>query len=146
MLKKISGVVLITFLLALSDAALAEKKAIGQDLVPPGTAYSPGLLVNDTLYISGLQGTDTRTHALPKEFGDEAKDCLENIGRVLKQAGMNYSDVVSVQIFLVDMSQFQQVNALYKSYFSAPYPTRTTLQVVKLSLGARIEISAIARK
>ena len=61
-------------------------------------------------------------------------------------AHMNYSDVVSVQIYLADMSQFDQVNSIYKSYFTSPYPARTTVQVAKLSLGARIEVAAIAHK
>jgi 2-iminobutanoate/2-iminopropanoate deaminase len=59
---------------------------------------------------------------------------------------MNYSDVVSVQIYLDDMSQFQEVNTLYKEYFKNPFPSRTSVQVAKLSLGAHIEVSAIARK
>jgi 2-iminobutanoate/2-iminopropanoate deaminase len=59
---------------------------------------------------------------------------------------MSYSDVVSVQIYLDDMSQFQEVNAIYKEYFKSPLPARTTVQVAKLSLGAHIEVSAIARK
>jgi enamine deaminase RidA (YjgF/YER057c/UK114 family) len=54
--------------------------------------------------------------------------------------------VVSVQIYLTDMSQFDQVNSIYKSYFASPYPARTTVQVAKLSLGARIEVAAIAYK
>jgi 2-iminobutanoate/2-iminopropanoate deaminase len=70
---------------------------------------------------------------------------LENIGRVLNDAHMNYSDVVSVQIYLVDLSQFQEVNNIYKEYSKSPLPARTTVQVAKLSLGAHIEISAIAR-
>ncbi len=64
----------------------------------------------------------------------------------MKDARMNYSDIVSVQIFLADMSQFDQVNSIYKSYFTSPYPARTTVQVAKLSLGARIEVAAIAHK
>jgi reactive intermediate/imine deaminase len=115
-------------------------------MVPAGTPYSPGVLVADTLYISGLQGTDPQTHTLPKDFGQEAKHCLANVGTVLKDSGMDYSNVVSVQIYLVDMSQFQEVNSLYKEYFKSPFPSRTTVQVAKLSLGSRIEIAAIARK
>jgi len=83
---------------------------------------------------------------LPGDFGQEARNCLENIGHVLNDAHMDYSDVVSVQIYLVDMSQFQEVNAIYKEYFKSPMPARTTVQAAKLSLGAHIEISAIARK
>lgn len=52
----------------------------------------------------------------------------------------------SHHIFLVDMSQFQDMNSIYKGYFKTPFPSRTTVEVGKLSLGARIEIAAIARK
>jgi 2-iminobutanoate/2-iminopropanoate deaminase len=124
----------------------AEKKSLGAELVPAGTLYSPGVLVGDTLYISGLQGTDPQTHTLPNDFGEETKNCLANVGRVLKDSGMDYSDVVSLQIFLVDMSQFHEVNSLYKEYFKSPFPSRTIVQVSKLSLGSHIEIAAIARK
>jgi 2-iminobutanoate/2-iminopropanoate deaminase len=58
-------------------------------------------------------------------------------------AHMKYSDLVSVQIYLDDMSQF--VNTIYKEYFKSPLPARTTVQVARLSLGAHIEIS-VARK
>jgi 2-iminobutanoate/2-iminopropanoate deaminase len=54
--------------------------------------------------------------------------------------------VVSVQIFLEDMAQFQRVNAIYQEYFKSPMPARTTVQVAKLSAGAHIEVSAVARK
>jgi 2-iminobutanoate/2-iminopropanoate deaminase len=59
---------------------------------------------------------------------------------------MGYDDVVSVQIYLVDISKFQQVNDIYKTYFQSSLPTRTTVQVAKLSAGARIEIAAVAKK
>ena len=75
-----------------------------------------------------------------------AKNCLNNIGRVLKDPGMNYSDVVSVQIFLVDMSQFPEVNSNYQGYFKAPLPARTIVQVSKLSLGVHVEVAAVAQK
>ena len=123
-----------------------EKKSVGAELVPAGALYSPRVLVGDTLYISGLQGTDPQTHTLPHDFGQEAKNCLANVGRVLKDSGMDYANVVSLQIYLVDIAQFQEVNSLYKEYFKSPFPSRTTVQVSKLSLGSHIEIAAIARK
>jgi len=119
---------------------------VGTALVSAGTPYSPGVLAGDTLYVSALQGTDRKTHSLPRNFGNEVRNCLENLGLVLDDAHMQYSDVVSVQIYLDDMSQFKEMNTIYQEYFSAPLPARTTVQVVKLSLGAHIEISAIARK
>ena len=146
-LGKLMGCLLVTTLLLFS--APAEKSGrtpVGTELVPAGTPYSPGFSAGGTLYVSGLQGTDTETHALPSDFGQEVRNCLENVRHVLKDARMDYSDVVSVQIYLTDMSQFDKVNSIYKTYFTSPYPARTTLQVAKLSLGARIEVAAIAYK
>ena len=84
----------------------AHKKSLGTNLVPAGTPYSPAILVGNTLYVSGLQGTDPHTRKLPQDFRHEVRNCLDNVGQVLKEAGMDYSDVVSAQIFLVDMAQF----------------------------------------
>jgi 2-iminobutanoate/2-iminopropanoate deaminase len=145
-MRLISILTISVILIAGSLVVGAQNRTVGSELVAPGTPYSPGVLSGDTLYISGLQGTDPRTHGLPKDFPREVKNCLENVGRVLKEAGMTYSNVVSVQIFLDDMSQFPAVNAIYKNYFKDPMPSRTTVQVTKLSLGAHIEIAAIARK
>ena len=143
---KLIGCLLAASLLLFSASTKSGNTPIGAELVPAGTPYSPGILAGDTLYVSGLQGTDPKTHALPGDFGQETRNCLENIGRVLNDAHMNYSDVVSVQIYLDDISQFQEVNAIYKGYFKNPLPSRMTVQIAKLSLGAHIEISAIARK
>jgi 2-iminobutanoate/2-iminopropanoate deaminase len=130
-------------------AVFAEKSGntpVGTELVPATTPYSPGVLAGGSLYISGLQGTDPQTHTLPGDFGQEVTNCLDNVGSVLKDAHMKYSDVASVQIYLTDMSQFNQMNSIYKSYFKSQFPSRTTVQVTKLSLGARIEIAAVAHK
>jgi len=146
-MRKILRGLVVTFTLStFLFSEVATKKPIGADLVPAGTAYSPGVLVGNTLYVSGLQGTDPQTHNLPTDFDQEVKNCLNNIGAVLKGAGMNYSNVVSVQVFLVDMSQFQKMNSIYRQYFQAPLPSRTTVEVGKLSLGARIEIAVVAQK
>ena len=146
-MHRISFRIMLGFLLLFPCSVLqAQNKALGSELVAPGSPYSPGVLSGDTLYISGLQGTDPRTHELPKDFNREVTNCLDNVGRVLKDGGMTYSDVASVQIFLDDMSNFSTVNTIYKKYFKDPLPSRTAVQVTKLSLGAHIEIAAIARK
>jgi len=145
-MEKLIGCLLAVSLLVSAASTKSGRTPVGAELVPASTLYSPGLLAGGTLYISGLQGTDPETHALPSDFGQEVRNCLENVGHVLKDAHMNYPDVVSVQIYLADMSQFDQANSIYKSYFTSPYPARTTVQVAKLSLGARIEVAAIANK
>ncbi|MBV8674906.1 MAG: RidA family protein [Acidobacteriaceae bacterium] len=131
---------------AREETAVSQKREVGKEVVAAGTPYSPGILIGNSLYIAGLQGTELQTHKLPPEFAQEVRNCLENVGQVLKDAGMTYDDVVSVQIFLVDISQFPQVNEIYTEYFKGTLPARTTVQVAKLSLGSRIEISAIAQK
>jgi 2-iminobutanoate/2-iminopropanoate deaminase len=146
MTRIVAGLFLASILSVSVSIPKAEKKSVGAELVPAGTLYSPGVLVGDTLYISGLQGTDPQTHTLPNDFGQEAKNCLANVGRVLKDSGMEYSDVVSLQIYLVDISRFPEVNSLYGEYFKSPFPSRTTVQVSNLSLGSHIEIAAVARK
>ena len=146
MTKILAGLVLLSVVSVPAITPKAEKKSVGAELVPAGTLYSPGVLVGDKLYISGLQGTDPQTHMLPNDFSQEAKNCLANVGRVLKDSGIDYSNVVSVQVYLVDISQFEEMNGVYKEYFKSPFPSRTTVQVSKLSLGSHIEIAAIARK
>jgi 2-iminobutanoate/2-iminopropanoate deaminase len=146
MRKILSGLFVTLMLGSLLFAQTGNKKFLGADLVPTGTPYSPGVLVGDTLYVSGLQGTDRQTHRLPQGFAQEVKNCLDNVGVVLKEGDMGYDDVVSVQIYLVDISQFHQVNDIYKTYFRSSLPTRTTVQVAKLSAGAHIEIAAVAKR
>ena len=141
-----AGLILTLTAFWLTPSQRVNEKAIGTELVASGTPYSPGVLVGDTLYISGLQGTDPSTHQLPAGFHQELRNCLENIGTVLKDSEMDYSNVVSVQIFLQDMNDFKEVNSAYTKYFSSPFPARTTVQVSKLSLGARIEIAAVAHR
>jgi 2-iminobutanoate/2-iminopropanoate deaminase len=145
----LGGIALLIAGLALSQSSgqrAHRKRALGQELVAPGTLYSPGILIGDTIYVAGLQGTDPSTRKLPADFDQEVRNCLDNVGRVLKDGGMNYNDVVSVQIFMVNMSQFQEMNEIYKEYFKEVLPARTTIQVAKLSLGSQIEISAVAQK
>jgi 2-iminobutanoate/2-iminopropanoate deaminase len=145
-MKQMISCSLAASLMLLSASTRSGGIPVGADLVNAGTPYSPGVLAGDTLYVAALQGTDRRTHTLPGDFGQETRNCLENLGLVLSDAHMRYSDVVSVQIYLDDMSQFKEMNTIYQEYFKAPLPARTTVQVAKLSLGAHIEVSAIARK
>jgi 2-iminobutanoate/2-iminopropanoate deaminase len=124
----------------------ASKKVIHPKEFPTGRPYSPGLLVGDTLYVSGQTGNDLKTGAIPENFEEEVRQTLENIRLVLKAGGMDFSDAVSVQVYLTDMDLFQRMNAVYVKYFPEPRPTRTTLGSTRLVGPARIEITVTARK
>jgi 2-iminobutanoate/2-iminopropanoate deaminase len=138
----------LTLLLFSAASCLAGKKVIA----PPefsnnNLPFSPGILVDGTLYISGQIGTDLKTRAIPQEFEAEVKTCLDNIGIILKAAGMTYDDVVAVQIYLTDMTLFPRMNAVYSSVFKEPRPSRTTVGVAGLAAAnAHVEITMTARK
>jgi len=109
--------------------------------------YSPGIQFGDTLYVSGQTGADPKTGKVADSFEDEVKQCLANIGAVLQAGGMDYSNAVSVQVYLTDMDLFPRMNAVYTQTFKEPRPTRTTVGVAKLAgAGAHIEITVTARK
>jgi 2-iminobutanoate/2-iminopropanoate deaminase len=146
-----ANLLLMVLLAVCPVASRAEKKVI----VPPEFApapgasplFSPGILVDGTLYISGETGADLKTHAFPPEFEAEVKNTLDSIGIILKAAKMSYDDVVAVQIYLTDVSLFQRMNAVYTSVMKEPRPTRTTVGVAKLANpNAKIEITMTARK
>lgn len=112
----------------------------------PKLPFSPGILVDGTLYVSGTMGSDPKTGKFPDSFEGEMKQALDSIGAVLKAAGMGYQDVVSVTVFLTDMDLFQRMNAVYTTYFHDPLPTRSTVGVAKLAAAGHVEITVTARK
>jgi 2-iminobutanoate/2-iminopropanoate deaminase len=115
----------------------------GKDAVP----FSPGILVGDTLYVSGELGVDLKTGEIPKDFDAEVQACLDNVGIILKAAGMDYPDVVSAKVFLIDMTQFKRMNAVYASVFKIPRPARVTVGVTALAVpSAHIEIMVTAQR
>ena len=137
--------VLLLIVIGTATTQRVEKKIV----LPPGSNpeanYSPGILVDGTLYISGQGGEDANGR-IPADFEAEVKQCLDNIGVVLKEAGMSPADVVSVQVYLTDKETFQKMNTVYASYFKVPRPTRTTVVISKLVGPGRIEITATAKK
>jgi 2-iminobutanoate/2-iminopropanoate deaminase len=124
----------------------APKKLVHPKEFPTGRPFSPGLLVGDTLYVAGQTGNNLKTGQIPEDFEAEVKQTLDNIGLVLKEAGMSFDNAVSVQVYLTDMTLFQRMNAVYTTYFKEPRPVRTTVGVAKLVGTARIEITVTASK
>jgi len=126
---------------------LAQKKVIQPKGFPTGRPFSPGILSGGTLYVAGQTGQDLATGKIPEDFDTEVKQCLENIGLVLKEAHMDFSDVVTVNVYLTDIALFAKMNAIYTTYFKEPRPARTTVGVAKLAgAGARVEITVTAHK
>ena len=117
-----------------------------QGYKPTSSPLTPGILVGDTLYLSGSTGGDPATGQLVKGgFEAEMRQIMSNLQTVLKEAGMTLADVVSVTGYLVDMTDFSRYNEIYVEYFNTmPLPARSTVAVKELARGARIEMTMTA--
>jgi 2-iminobutanoate/2-iminopropanoate deaminase len=113
---------------------------------PKGLPFSDGILVGNTLYIAGQEGTEEGLKLKPGGIGPETQAALDNIQEVLKAAGFELKDVVSVNVYLADINEFGEMNTVYKSVMPDPKPARATIQAAALVNHARVEISAIAVK
>jgi 2-iminobutanoate/2-iminopropanoate deaminase len=122
-----------------------ERKAI--NLSPArGLPFSDGVIAGNTLYIAGQEGTDESGKLAAGGIGPETKATLDNIEKVLKAAGFELRDIVSVTVYLADIHDFAEMNKVYKSVVPDPKPARATIQAAALVNDARIEIAAIAVK
>lgn len=125
------------------------KKIIYTEQAPaPIGPYSQAVLVNDTLYTSGQIALDPKTMELVLDsITTETKQVMENLKAVLAAAGMTFDNVVKATIFIMDMNDFSNINAVYSTYFDeATAPARETVQVACLPKNVNIEISVVAVK
>jgi len=137
----------------LLQVSAQTRATTGRQVVRPekfpatGLPYSPGILVNGTLYLSGQLGRDPATAKLvPGGIEAETRQALVNLGEVLRAAGMDYGDVVSVTAFITSFDDFPKFNDVYREFFKTDPPARATVQVSGLNLGAHIEIQMIAAR
>jgi 2-iminobutanoate/2-iminopropanoate deaminase len=109
--------------------------------------YSQAIDAGDFVFLSGQVPIDPKTGELVEgDIATQTERVLDNLGAVLAAAGCAFSDVVKTTIYLVDLGDFQVVNATYAKRFTGAPPARATVQVSALPKGARVEIDAIARK
>src|SRR6478672_2449895 len=115
MLKSLLTVAVLSFCFGNELTFGADKKIIMPPGAKPGGNYSQGILTDGTLYISGQGGEDS-AGKIPSDFDSEVKQSLENIGAILRAAGMSPADVVTVQVYMTDAGKFQRMNAVYTDY------------------------------
>ena len=107
--------------------------------------YSQAVLVGDTLYCSGQIPLDPETGTLLSgTIEQEAERVLLNLGAVLREAGMDYPNVVSCTVYLTSMDDYGQVNEVYARFFSDVPPARAAVAVAALPRNCRIEIACVA--
>ena len=108
--------------------------------------YSQAKLCGNVLYTSGQLGLDPAAGTLPAGVEAQAEQALKNLGAILKEAGMDYADVVKTTVFLADINDFAAINAIQANYFTGETPARSCVQVAALPKGALFEIECIAVK
>jgi 2-iminobutanoate/2-iminopropanoate deaminase len=108
-------------------------------------SYTQGTRYGDLVFVSGQIALDSRSNQLHGATIDEqTRQAMENIRAVLDSHRLNFSNVVSVTVYLRDMADFRGMNAAYESYFRGALPARSVVAVSQLPRGALVEISAIA--
>lgn len=108
--------------------------------------YSQAVLVDDTLYVSGNIPVNPKTGNVADGIVNQSKQVFENMKAVLNEAGMGFENVVKTTAFLTDLSDFATFNEIYASYFVAPYPARSCVEVSKLPKNVLVEVECIAKK
>ena len=117
------------------------------DAPAPIGPYSQAVEAGGELFCSGQIALDPHTGDLVQgDVAAQARQALENLGAVLRAAGMDYGSVVKTTIFLIDMQDFGAVNEVYARYFESAKPARSTVAVAALPKGSRVEIDAIAKR
>jgi 2-iminobutanoate/2-iminopropanoate deaminase len=114
---------------------------------PSTLPFSKVVEANGFVFLAGQVG-DAPGHegAVPGGIEAETKATLDNVGRLLRAAGLDYADVVKATVYLVDMDEFAAMNTIYRTYFPTDPPTRATVGVTRLARDYRVEIEVIAAR
>lgn len=120
-----------------------------QPIFPPNAAkplapYTPAIAAGGFLFLSGQIALDEQGNLHTADIDTETRKVMENLGNLLKAAGLGYDHLVKVTIFLSDMAHYAAVNEVYGSYFTDAPPAREAVAVKGLPRGVNVEISGIA--
>lgn len=140
-----AATLLATALPALAGDAPAVEFLNSGKITPTTLPFSEAVRVGDTLYLSGQIGVRPGQEELvPGGLEAEARQTLENIRTTLETHGYTLRDVVKCTVMLADIAEWAAFNAVYRSFFSPPYPARSAFGATGLALGARVEVECIA--
>jgi len=122
------------------------KKAISTSKAPKAIGpYSQAIQSDRLLFISGQLPIDPSSGEFAGEdIVSQTNQVIKNIASILESEGGSLDNIVKTTVFLSDMNDFAAMNEIYNSYFKAPFPARSTIEVSRLPKNARVEIEAIA--
>ena len=123
-----------------------SKKAINTEKAPKAIGpYSQAIQVGNLIYTSGQLPIDPTTGAFPEGgIKEQTRQSLSNIQAIMEEAGLTMSNVVKTTVFLADMNDFADMNAVYAEFFTQPYPARSAVAVKTLPKNALVEIEVVA--
>lgn len=106
--------------------------------------YSQAVKIGTTVYLSGqIPLVPATMQMVSEDFAEQAHQVFKNLAAVCEAAGGNLNNMVKVNIFLTDLSQFAKVNDIMSQYFTEPYPARAAVQVSALPRASQIEIDGV---
>lgn len=122
------------------------KKEVKTDNAPQAIGpYSQGIIANGFVFASGQIAIDPKTGNLSTgSIEEQTRMALTNLKAIIEAAGSSFDKVVKCTVFLKDMDEFSQMNAVYAEFFKTPYPGRAAVQVARLPKDVKVEIEAIA--
>jgi 2-iminobutanoate/2-iminopropanoate deaminase len=126
-----------------SCSALAQNKTIG---FKPGAVLSQGRVVGNMLFVAGLKGNPATGKLGDLGITEQTGLTLGAIKKVVDEAGFKMTDIVSVNVYLVDINDIDKMNEVYKKLMPDPKPTRVTVEVGHIRDGGKVEISCVAIK
>lgn len=148
-LKALGGVTLVTpYMFSKQERRKMMKKAIQTEKAPKAIGpYSQGIVANGLVFASGQIPIDPLTGDLKTgSIEDQTRLVLKNLQSVLDAGDCSMEQVVKCTVFLQDINDFSQMNAVYSEFFKPPYPARAAVQVARLPKDVKVEIEAIAVK
>ncbi len=104
--------------------------------------FSEGYIAGNILYAAGQQGSDAQGKVTGTDITLQTTNTIAAIEKIVKKAGFQMTDIVSVTLYITDLNNVPKMNEVYKKLMPDPKPARATIQVAGLIGGAKIEISA----
>ena len=123
------------------------KKVIFTNEAPAAIGpYSQAIEVNGMIYTSGQLPIDYKTGLMSADVEEQAAQSLKNVFAILKEVGVEPSNVIKTTVFIKDMNDFPKINKVYETFFTDNYPARSCVEVARLPKDALIEIEVVAYK
>lgn len=126
---------------------MARRVITGPDVPPSSLPFSPLVEANGFVFLAGQCGDRPGVPgAVPGGIEAETRQMLDNVGRLLRAAELDYADVVQCTVYLLDFSDFAAMNGVVREYFPTDPPTRATVGVTGLAADFRVEIVCVAAR